>query len=208
MAIFLMLFFMEAFISAVICGALMVLSLPYHAVVFFAFRRMTNYSVIWKALFLLPAVLLVGNVLYGSLPAVAAQTVLSRCELSPLPKSAQGVRVGCVSHGIGGKRLLKFRANQEEIEHFLDASPGLRGHECKRFSKEKMRLARRKSEQTAIARQNSNHEYFSPDSTVPAWYSEEIRGRGKYYRIADKGVEVIVDDEKNVVFVSTSRSFM
>ena len=103
---------------------------------------------------------------------------------------------------------MKFHASREDIEQFLSASPSLQGHECEKFSAEKMRLARRGREYAATVEPNSNNEYFSPDSTLPAWYKEEIRGQGRYYRIPGHTVEVIVDDEQNLVFISVSYSTM
>lgn len=204
---FLMIFFMEAYIVALICGALMVLLLPYHAVVFFAFRRRIGNSVIWTALFLLPAILLVGAMVHGPVPpAVRARTILSRAELAPLPESARCVRLGCVSYVIGGKHLLKFHASREDIEQFLNASTSLQGHECEKFSAERMRLGRRGRERSAISESDGKNEYFSPDSSLPTWYKEEIRGQGRHFRRPGHAVEVIVDDEQNVVFVSVTHN--
>ncbi len=71
-----------------------------------------------------------------------------------------------------------------------------------------MRLAQGGREHAAIVGQTGDHEYFSPDSTMPAWYREEIRGQGRYYRIQGDAAEVIVDDEQNVVFIAVSSSTM
>ncbi len=206
---FLMLFCMEAYMLGIVCGALMVLLLPYYAVIFFAFRRRIRNEMIWKTLLLLPAILLIGRIIYSSTPAARTQSVLSSGQLAPLPKSARDIKVGHISFVIGSRRFLKFHASRKDIEHFLNASPGLHDQASEGSRGGKVNLAQPERGQTARAQQESgNRDDFACDQGAPAWYKQELMERDRFYQTRDQGVQVIVDDEQNVVFVRVSDGYM
>jgi hypothetical protein len=143
---------------------------------------------------------------YG--PSVRAPWVLQRAQLAPLPASAHDLAVHIFSHMFGSKLSLRFAAEPNDIERFIEDSPSLREARCRTYSKNRMRLARPGAD-GGIRQAGYDHDYFLPRIDAPRWYKEEIRGAGRRYEIkawgGDWWGELIVDDERHVVYVSICR---
>jgi hypothetical protein len=107
---------------------------------------------------------------------------------------------------MSGEEFLRFSATAGDIAVFLETSPILKNKEYQRYSKDRMRLPYSKESFKSIYENISEpHEYFMPEAHAPDWYIEEIKGDGRRYNFRPKRYhypgEVIVDDEKNIVFV-------
>jgi len=195
----------KAIFAAIGSAFLIGLSLPYQAIVHHLLRTRIRHNLLWAILFLLPAILFGGFSLYQSLPGIQARTILAHGQLAHLPESAIDIKVYTLSSPFSGEEFLRFRADPDDIERFLDESPILQGKECEKFSKERMRLKYPKDYGTKAEHFEHEHEYFHPDPSAPAWYIEEIKGTGRRYKFQPKGYhypgEVIVDDEQHIVYV-------
>jgi hypothetical protein len=197
----------EAIFVAFPAAFLIGISLSYQAIIYRLFRTRIRSTLLWAILFLLPAIALSGDLFYRHLPKVAANRILAHGELAPLPESATDIKVYTWSSPMSGEEFLRFSATPDDIEVFLNTSPILKRAECKKYSKDKMRLPYSKDYFNKFEKHyNDSHEYFSPERDAPEWYIEELRGVGRRYTIHPKGYhypgEVIINDEKNLVFVS------
>jgi len=161
-----------------------------------------------SALILLPVVLIGGRAVYRSWPSVRAERVLYNADLAPLPPSAREIKVYIWAGGFNGEWRLRFRADRADIEQFLEASPALKGAECREYSKERMRLIDPDRHRDRSDDDPNGPDYFRPDFNMPPWYIQEIKGPGKRYETAPSGFsdpgEVIVHTEENLVFVGLS----
>lgn len=188
------------------CGLLSLLSLPFQGIFYELLRKKIKNELQWAILFLIPAFLLGGISLYQSLPRVRARTVLSDGRLAALPESATDIKVYSWSFIFSGESFMKFSANPEDINVFLNSSPSINGQQCQRYSLERMRLPYPKDSRKLMEYNEAGHELFIPDSMAPDWYDTQIRIRGRSYEIPPEGHhnngEVIVDDENNVVYIN------
>jgi len=182
-----------------------VLSLGYQVVVYLLLKTRIRRELLWAILLLVPAIVLGADCLYKSLPTVAARRILSHGELAPLPESAVDIKVFIWASLFSGEEFLRFRASPDDIERFLDESPILRGAECERFSRKRMRLHSPHDPKKWGEYQEAGHELFVPDSSAPPWYKEEIKQGGRRYIIHPEWGhypgEVIVDGEEQIVFI-------
>jgi len=68
-----------------------------------------------------------------------------------------------------------------------------------------MRLPYPKDTEKSIEYQEAGHVLYFPDITAPGWYIEQIDSKAREYKIpAEENHnwgEVIVDDEKNIVYI-------
>jgi hypothetical protein len=174
----------EAIESTITLLIFIVLSLGYQVVVYLLLKTRIRRELLWAILLLVPAIVLGADCLYKSLPTVAARRILSHGER---------------------EEFLKFRASPDDIERFLDESPILRGAECERFTRQRMRLNSLHDPKKCGEYQEAGHELFVPDSSAPPWYKEEIKQGGRRYIIHPEWGhypgEVIVDGEEHIVFI-------
>jgi ABC-type multidrug transport system fused ATPase/permease subunit len=195
----------DAILAALGAAFLIGLSLPYQVIIYRLFRTRIRHNLLWAILFLLPAIIFGSISFYQSLPTVRAPKVLSYGRLAPLPESASDIKVYSWSSLFAGEWFLRFSATSEDIEDFLNMSPSIKDAECVMYSREKMRLPYPEDYWQNNKYSQDGHEYFDYHQTEPGWYKPEIRGRGRYYRIRPKAgfkrAEVIVDDEKDLVFI-------
>ncbi|MBN2182255.1 MAG: hypothetical protein JW715_10100 [Sedimentisphaerales bacterium] len=191
------------------------------AVLWRTIRTRINNSTRMGTFLLLPVIVIVAGFLaltmyYRSVcvhkynPLARASQSLAWCNLAPLPESARDVQVYTLRFLFVGKDYLRFEAAPEDIERFLDDSPGLDGITCHTYSKEKMRLATSDIRLTfSFVKKDDEHEYFYPVSRTPAWYNEEIRGKGRYFELSEGQTswigELIVDDEKHIVYIHKAK---
>jgi hypothetical protein len=178
---------------------------PCQGLVWVFLRMRIRRDLVWAMLFLLPAIWLGTDCLYKSVPTVAAREILAWGELATLPESATDIKIFAWSSLFSGEEFLRFRASPDDIERFLETSPILERVECQDYSKDRMRLPIPKDYGMKEEHFMGPHEYFSPEAHAPEWYREEFRGPGRRYIIHPKRYhypgEVIIDDEKNLVFV-------
>lgn len=179
------------------------LFLPCQGFVWVFLRLKIRRDLVWAMLFLLPAIWFGTDCLYKSVPTVAARGILAWGELATLPDSATEIKIFAWSSLFSGEEFLRFRASPDDIERFLETSPILKNAECQTYSKDRMRLSFPKD--YGMEHFMDPHEYFQPVGHAPQWYREEFRGPGRRYIIHPKRYhypgEVIIDDEKNLVFV-------
>jgi hypothetical protein len=190
------------------------------AILWRVLRTRTTTAFRQGAVLLLPAVVLGGGWLVLTAhdhsvlqrkyaPLVRAPWVLARAQLGVLPASANNVSVHIFTFICSANYFLRFAAEPNDIEQFLEDSPSLKGVGGERYSKERMRIACRDFDQASDDSRNAAHDYFSPHGSVPSWYKEEIRGAGRRFETdAWEGKwfgEVIVDDEQHVVYVHVCR---
>jgi len=188
------------------CGFLLWASLGCHLLVYSVLKRRVSTPLIWAILFLLPGVLAGGLVFEASLPSVRMRSFLAHAELAPLPKSATDVRFCSRSGFFSGEVFVRFTAEPNGIKWFLAESPALQGQVPEQFSAAGIGLEQpTDSERNPILHQTGQHEYFTPRSTTPAWYKQEIRGPTRRYILQFPGYEglgeVLVDDETNTVYI-------
>ena len=112
-------------------------------------------------------------------PLRRAPTVLYSAKLADLPESAHDVRVYTPRLIFSATDYLSFQAEPNDIEKFLTESPGLDG----------------------IKNDTQSSTYFHH----PSWFNPDKRRTGRYYKLSEKDTswygELIVDDEKNVIYV-------
>lgn len=142
--------------------------------------------IIWAVLFM-PTVFVGGHSIYGSLPSVRIHAMMDNAELASLPASASDIKVFSWSTPFSGAAFFRFRATQDDIELFLGKSPILKGAEFEKFDQD-------------------DPEHFIHEKSAPPWYTEEIKGPGIQYKVRPKryphGVEIIIDEEQSLVFVT------
>lgn len=168
----------------------------------YALKNKIERPLVWAILFLSPAVVIGGYFTYRSLPRSRARAILLHARLAPLPKSATEVRVYTWSSPLSGEEFLRFGADPDDIERFLDASPILRGKECYRLSAEDVK---RPVGSDPEKWQRWREAQSRRDLSAPPWYLQEIRRPIRRYRIQPEGYhfpgEVLIEDQSNVVYV-------
>lgn len=139
---------------------------------------------------------------YG--PLVRAPWVLGLAQLADLPESASRTRVYMFGWMGSMQCYLRFAAEPGDIERFLSRSASLQGLAYQTYSKHRMRLASSDFGDGDGDLKPDGHEYFYRGSHPPYWYKDEIRGAARRYPIRlgeNRSGEVIVDDERHVVYV-------
>ncbi len=125
--------------------------------------------------------------------------------LAALPPSASGVHADGTSNLFSMTYLLRFDAPADEIAAFVAQSPGLRGVAPEQFTAGHMMLQRPAGGGVPA----DGHRRFRLDPRYP-WFDPTVRLRGRRYEIPQdanaRWGEVIIDDERNTVFVQTHRS--
>jgi len=178
-----------------ICAGLLLIG---QAVAFRMLQSWVRGARAWAVLFLVPTSALAGGGVGWTLqtaaafrhseqPQVKAGTILKYGRLAPLPQSATAIRVYDWSSPFSGEWYLSFRANPEDIDEFLAASPSLKGQEAAVFTPQRMRLPeslRRKGADWFTADPNT---YFWRDPGTPEWFNPEIREQGRGYGIPPQG---------------------
>jgi hypothetical protein len=129
-----------------------------------------------------------------------------------LRASARDLAVHIFSHWFGSTLNLRFAAEPNDIERFIEDSPSLKGLSCRTYSRDRMRLAYEDlgdASDDSVRSIDYDHDHFVPRDGAPKWYKEEIRGKGRRYEIkawgGDWWGELIVDDEQHVVYVRICR---
>jgi hypothetical protein len=185
-----------------------ILSLIYQLIIYRFLRARIKSFLLWAILFLAPAIALGGDLFYKHIPKVAANRILAHGELAQLPAYATEIKVYTWSTPMSGEEFLRFSATADDIKVFLESSPILKNKECQKYSKDKMRVPFSEDFFNNVNFSEEfpdPNEYFNPDPQAPDWYIEELRGAGRRYNIKPKGYhypgEVIIDDEKNIVFI-------
>jgi len=180
------------------------LCILHQAVVYRLLKARIRSPLKWAVLFLLPVLVLTSLGVHHYLPKVRVQKILAEGGFAPLPKSATHLRVygwWCPDE-LG--RCMMFRATPQDVEEFLNTSPTLKGRKCQKFSPERMRILFPRDTTKWMEYTEAGHELFG-HSSGPLWYKEEIRSYGRYYSVPTKdyrkSCEVIVDDEKNIVYI-------
>lgn len=169
-------------------------------------KRIIKSKTTWAILSLLPVILLSARSVYYSLPSVRAERILTNADLAPLPQSATELKVFTWSTPFSGRWFLKFRANANDIEQFLKASSIPEQAESQESSEGRV-IITRSNGQLEIKKLNQVFPNYikKHDPITPPWYMEEINKTAKRYIIRPQGYnhdgEVIVDEEKNLIFV-------
>jgi len=157
---------------------------------------------------LLPVILIGGRAIYCARPSVRAAGILADAELAALPPSAREIEVYTWSTPFSGEWRLRFRADPADIERFLEASPILQRAKCREYSRERMRLIDPEPYRDRSDYDPNGPDYFRPDSSMLAWYIQEIKTPGKRYETEFSGFsdpgEVIVHTQENLVLVGLS----
>lgn len=123
--------------------------------------------------------------------------------LGALPDSARDIRFGSWAGMFSGERCLRFEADPAEIQGLVESSPSLAGEEPERFGAGRHNLP--STERTPEI--GLGHRYYQPDPAFP-WYAPTLRGAaGRRYRIRPDAShhnwgEVVIDDERNVVYAN------
>jgi hypothetical protein len=187
--------------NAVVLG---LLCLPYHALTYLALRWLTRRRLVFAVLFLLPGMMFGVRAFCLSLPEARTRRLLEGAGLAALPASASKIRVYSWSTPFSGDSFLRFEADEDDIEKFLNDSAILKDVECQVFSQERMRLKRPKEHKYDSDYGDGINEYFRPYGWTPPWYEQELRRPARLYKFASlygHGAEVIVHDEQNLVLV-------
>ena len=176
------------------------LSSVVQGIVFLIARRFKTPRIMWIILFLSPSLFLTFNSAYYSLPRVKIRQVISDGRLAEIPESAQNLKVYTWSSLFSGEGFICFEAGPEEIQKFINDSPGLKGIVPKIYSEDKMHIPYPLNYDG-----NSTHDYFTPDSSAPKWYKEQLRNKGRIYEIPPEeghnSGTVIIDDSTNTVYI-------
>ena len=203
---FLFFFFVFYLVIAAFHAAIyFVLSLFPQILLFHLFKTKIKKQLWWWVIFLLPFVFFTSYHIYLTAPTVRAKSILEIANLAPLPESAQDIYVYTWSSPMSGEKYLRFQAEPDGIEQFINNSPILKDVEYDIYNKDKMRLYDPKIYPYNKYDPNSSHEYIVPRRSIPDWYREEIKGAGRRYEIQPEGYhypgEVIIDYENNIVYV-------
>ncbi|MHC4115922.1 MAG: hypothetical protein ACYSWO_00295 [Planctomycetota bacterium] len=188
-------------IDAVLLG---LICFPYHALTYLALRWLTRRKLVFVALFLLPGMMFGVRAFRLSLPEPKTRRLLEGAGLAALPESASKLRVYSWSTMFSGDAFLRFEADENDIEKFLNDSAILKDMECQSFSEQRMRLKRPKEHEYDREYGDGINEYFHPHTWGPPWYEQEVRTPGRLYKFTSEyshGAEVIVHDEQNIVLV-------
>jgi hypothetical protein len=191
--------------NVMLTGVLLWVSMAYQIVVYRKLALRIRKPLIWMILFAWPGVVLGGVSLYGAAPAVRARAMLARADLAALPESATALRIYEWSSPFSGEEFLRFAAEPNDIERFLDESPILRGKTSRRYKIEPVPWL--VPEETALGEQDEEADprLLLPHPNGPKWYRPGLDHPARRYEIQPEGYhypgEVIVDDEQNVVYV-------
>jgi hypothetical protein len=157
----------------------------YQAIIYRLLWKKIGNSLAWAILFLLPAVVLSPILIPGSLPKPRAQMFLPSGGYARLPGSATGIRACRWRRSDENVTYIMFSATDKDIEQFLDTSPLLQSIQMVRYSN------------------GPRIKNFVSKFPTPDWYAQNISGQGRYYYAGDKRLssEVIVNDEKNIIYI-------
>jgi hypothetical protein len=102
----------------------------------------------------------------------------------------------------GGAYFLRFTAPADEISQFIVNSPELRVRTPQALGPEHMYLPEARRGADAI--EASKHTFYAADARFP-WFDPVVSGSGRLYVIPpdpeSNSTEVVIDDEKQVVYV-------
>lgn len=180
-------------------------SLVYHMIVYVFMRRQITRELLWAMVFVLPAVALGHIPLHQSFPFVEAGILLSNAELSSLPASARDVKAYHWSSPFSGEEYLRFVAEPNDIQAFLDNSPALEGKVSQPYRIERVYVPVPEDEAASQGQEVGQPEVLLPHPNGPHWYRPRANGPTRRYEIQPEGYyypgEVLVDDEQHVVYV-------
>ncbi len=188
---------LSAFVLGLLC-------LPYHALMYLALRWLTRRKLVFVVLFLLPGMMFGIRAFCLSLPEARTRRLLEGAGLAALPESASKIRVYSWSTPFSGDAFLRFEADENDIEKFLNDSAILKDVECQVFSQQRMRLKRPREHKYDSDYGDGINEYFRPHGWAPPWYEQELKRSARLYKFTSRyghGAEVIVHDEQNLVLV-------
>lgn len=157
---------------------------------YFLLRSRLRRASVWAVLFVLPALAMGGWFLYRSSPAVRVRVFLSYADFASLPPSAAEIRLRTYWWPDEADAYVRFRAEAEDIERYLRASPVLQDAKWEPPSTERTR--------------------FPHDLAGPAWYRQEIKESMRRCVVRLEGkrctVTVVVDDERHRVYIKVTWS--
>ena len=160
----------------------------------------------WKLIIALAGVLVVIIAVGGLMSMLGTgaklRSALRLGRLAAIPKAASDLQCDTVSGGSSPTYFIKFAASAMEIHRFLADSPGLRRVTPETLGPQQMYLLQ--SAGSGKPEEADGHVYFLPEERFP-WFNPTIRVKGRRYLIpqdehANRG-EVIVDDDKHVVYI-------
>ena len=132
--------------------------------------------------------------------------ILSAGRLAAIPKSATDLMVDGTGNLFSSQHYIKFKADTKDIEEFIQNSASIRSITPDRFDQGHQYVPYPKDVDTAT---NERDEYFGLDKRWP-WFDPTIKVRGRKYTIDQdqdaNGGEVVIDDEKNIVYIRVYHS--
>jgi len=133
--------------------------------------------------------------------------ILSAGRLAAIPRSATDLMLAGTDNLFSSKHYIKFKADPKDIEEFIQNSASIRSIKPEAFDSGHQYVPFPKDADTATF--DDRHEYFSIDKRWP-WFDPTIKVRGRKYTIDQdhdaNGGEVVVDDEKNIVYITVYHS--
>jgi hypothetical protein len=130
-------------------------------------------------------------------------------QLASIPPSATGFQIGAWSSLCSSACYMRFPAPPEEIEAFIQRSPGIRGVKPERFGPGHMYLSDHDMPRDIDAYERwAKHRRFHPAKGYP-WFDPSIREKGRRYPISLPDAVtgyVAVDDLRHMVFIKIDRS--
>ena len=196
----------RAFWIVFACFFFAAISIPYHATVFFLLRKIKiKNQFLLAIIFVIPVILFRGDNIPYYPPEDRAVKILSYGRLADLPESAVNVKAYSWLSPFSGEWYLRFQANPGDIDKFINDSSSIKDLEGVTYSPEKMKIPYPTDREEMKELINAGHELYYPHSLAPKWYRPDIRIRGREYEIPPVkhhyNGEVIVDDEKNIVYI-------
>jgi len=135
------------------------------------------------------------------------KVLLSAGRLAAIPVSASDLMVDGTDNLFSSKHYIKFKADPTDIEEFIQNSASIRSITPDRFDRGHQYVPFPKDADTATF--DERHEYFGLDKRCP-WFDPTIKVRGRKYTIDQdddvNGGEVVIDDEKNIVYIRVYHS--
>jgi len=175
-----------------------------------AFRE-KKHGVPWKAVGLaagaLAVVIGLGLTIVLLVGDLDVRRALRMGRLAKLPRSASQIQAGGSSSRYAATLYVRFVAAPEDIERFVADSAGLKGVVAEQFGPDHMYLPYRMY--ASLGAEADRHAYFAELDPRYPWFDPTIRGRGRRYAIPpdERGQrgEVVIDDERYVVFIKVWR---
>jgi hypothetical protein len=135
------------------------------------------------------------------------QVSLDMARLCRIPRSATGIQTARFSNLFTSAFYLRFNAPAEDIERFIQCSPSLKTLTPTTFNSFRKHLPY--PDHNDNREIDKQHMYFTSINEVP-WFNPTVEVRGRKYEIPQDGDanwgSLIVDDEKNIVYIEVRHS--